>query len=188
MRDFALDGDPVFPGPPTDGLYPSMEIPVTEDTIPSFFQSPGEQRVGSSHLVPDTTRPLALGKWGSLAIAQLCTGAALTCLSPAAGATPGLCPVLIRPMSLQAVGHPSPAQSSFPVPRVLTQVRLLTPPGSPQQPLPPVQPLSHAGSSLSPALPLLSPSQCWEQRLRPGSGFLLRAVRLEHSEPHFPHL
>uniref|UniRef100_A0A452EN56 Alpha-mannosidase n=1 Tax=Capra hircus TaxID=9925 RepID=A0A452EN56_CAPHI len=33
---FYWDGDPVFPGPPTDGLYPSMEIPVTEDTIPSF--------------------------------------------------------------------------------------------------------------------------------------------------------
>lgn len=33
---FYWDGDPVFPGPPKNGLYPFMEIPVTEDTIPSF--------------------------------------------------------------------------------------------------------------------------------------------------------
>uniref|UniRef100_A0A8C6E8B8 Alpha-mannosidase n=1 Tax=Moschus moschiferus TaxID=68415 RepID=A0A8C6E8B8_MOSMO len=33
---FYWDGEPVFPGPPTDGLYPSMEMPVTEDNILSF--------------------------------------------------------------------------------------------------------------------------------------------------------
>ncbi|XP_043762815.1 epididymis-specific alpha-mannosidase-like [Cervus elaphus] len=33
---FYWDGEPVFPGPPTDGLYPSMEMPVTENSIPNF--------------------------------------------------------------------------------------------------------------------------------------------------------
>nr|XP_020766345.1 epididymis-specific alpha-mannosidase-like [Odocoileus virginianus texanus] len=36
LEGFYWDGEPVFPGPPTDGLYPSMEMPVTENSIPNF--------------------------------------------------------------------------------------------------------------------------------------------------------
>uniref|UniRef100_A0A4W2D2S1 Alpha-mannosidase n=1 Tax=Bos indicus x Bos taurus TaxID=30522 RepID=A0A4W2D2S1_BOBOX len=40
---FNWDGEAIFPGPSLDGKYPSMEIPVTEDSIPDFTHLLGKR-------------------------------------------------------------------------------------------------------------------------------------------------
>ncbi|XP_057560639.1 epididymis-specific alpha-mannosidase [Hippopotamus amphibius kiboko] len=36
-KGFSWDGEPIFPDPPSDGVYPVMDVPVTEETISDYI-------------------------------------------------------------------------------------------------------------------------------------------------------
>ena len=158
---FYWDGEPVFPGPPTDGLYPSMEMPVTENSIPSFTS------LLLGNVLARVTwfrTPHVLWPWVSWGPRPWFSTLCMDCSHVSDLSTwvhPWtVCPVLIRSVSIQAVGHPSPGSVLLPcTPSPHPVYQLRPPPWITPTTSPPMHPLPDAGSSLSPALlsfPLLN--------------------------------
>ena len=149
-----------------------MQLPVTQKSLQSFVEAMlynvGERATWFQ--TPHLLWPWV--SWGpnQALVPQFCPGRAVTRPISAHGSTRDWCSVLARPVSIQAMGHPSPGSVLLPcTPSPHPVYRLLTPPWitpttSASRAAPPPRRLQPLPSS-----PLLSPSQCWEQRLRPES-------------------